>query len=101
MYGPIVLAADLGRTEQGQNEVAVPYLEGDFSDNIDKYLEPVDGKSLTFITKNVGRPDDFVLRPLFQLNDRYYTVYIDFQDTTGTADEEISDTPTIADVAEH
>ena len=101
MYGPIVLAADLGRTEQAQNEVAVPYLEGDFSDNIDKYLEPVDGKSLTFITKNVGRPDDFVLRPLFQLNDRYYTVYIDFQDTTGTADEEISDTPTIADVAEH
>ena len=78
LYGPIVLAADLGKVGTYQGDASVPHLKADVTASPEEWLEPEEGETLVFRTKNAGSPDDFVLRPLFRLNDRHYTVYLDF-----------------------
>lgn len=87
MYGPIVLAGELG------GYVPLPYAKNnnDFFDMpdvsvpelaitnkpVNEWLKPVEGKPLHFRTVGVGRPDDVVLKPLYEISHQHYTVYWD------------------------
>lgn len=77
LYGPIVLAAQLGDKELDE-EFGVPVLVDASMKNLEKWIKPVEGKSLTFKTEGVGRPKDCELAPLFRTNHERYTVYFDF-----------------------
>jgi uncharacterized protein len=101
MYGPVVLAAELG-TENldpkriysddkilhgGFSAIAVPELAGD-RNALDKWIQPVrandkpvHGKPLTFRTVGAGRPDDVTLIPFYRLFDQRYCVYWRFRTT--------------------
>jgi len=84
MYGPIVLAGDLGPENDpaATDAMYVPVLMAK-----DKapatWLEPVEGKPNTFLTKGVGRPRDIVFKPFFQTHERRYSVYFDVFDEQG------------------
>ena len=102
LYGPIVLAADLG---PATGDRSVPVLRvGDGRSFLDKTptvtmasipetrLMPVivsdnqpgasvkasPERPLTFHTSGVGRPEDLTLQPLYQIHDRRYSVYFDW-----------------------
>lgn len=79
MYGPIVLAAELGATENPEQNAEVPVLSGDFR-NLNRCIRPVEGKPLTFRTAGIGQPADVTLSPLFRNYNGHYTVYFDFID---------------------
>lgn len=93
LYGPVVLATSLGdeamtnETRRGiGNEcyrinretatIDVPVIVTD-SPNWLHQLEPVEGSPLTFRTKGLGVPDDFVLKPFFKLHGERYSLYTD------------------------
>ncbi|MFH3663962.1 hypothetical protein WAH66_21810, partial [Acinetobacter baumannii] len=57
----------------------VPALIGDFK-KIDRCIQPVDGKPLTFRTVGIGQPEDVILSPLFRNYGQHYTVYFKFTD---------------------
>lgn len=77
LYGPIVLAAELGKKSGSKENPQVPVLTGDFR-KIEKKIKPVEGKTLTFRTEGAGSSKDVILSPLFRNNDQHYTVYFDF-----------------------
>ncbi len=87
MYGPLVLAGELGRkdfppTDQAHDQnqfgkihpVDAPIFQTNNPDP-NTWIKPVDGKPLTFTTVNVGHPNDVTLIPLYQLHHERYTVY--------------------------
>lgn len=88
LYGPIVLAGDLGTENMPDSTFArdqtkfvewpvpeeVPVLVADPS-AVREWVEPVEGQPLTFRTAGVGRPEDVTLRPFYQLSHRRYTIY--------------------------
>lgn len=91
LYGPVVLAGDLGEVartatfpyapDQHDNfdaDVAeVPALAGDAA-TIAKSLRPVRGERLAFVTEGVaegGEAEEVTLRPFAELYYRYYNVY--------------------------
>jgi uncharacterized protein len=87
MYGPIVLAGDLGTTNvpnpqeaKDQNafnkmpRVAPPSLATQ-SDDVASWLKPVPGEALTFRTDGVGKPEDITMIPLYEIHRQRYTVY--------------------------
>jgi hypothetical protein len=90
LYGPVVLAADLGaegldaRTRYGPSapEVhldelpEVPALVAASPADALARVKPT-GSPLAFRTDGLGRPRDVELRPFFRLADRRYTVYFD------------------------
>lgn len=90
MYGPIVLAGQLGRegfTDQmpySGNQKAyanlptpnVPVLVAD-GRPVDQWVERVPGKALWFRTLSVGRPEDASLIPFYQAHHQRFTVYWD------------------------
>ena len=78
MYGPIVLAAELGKKMEGKTSVKVPALTGN-PENLISWLKPVDGMPLTFCTAATDCKGKLFLSPLFRCNDQYYTVYFDFK----------------------
>jgi hypothetical protein len=88
LYGPIVLAGDLG-TEGLTASVrygpsapplgklrtpAIPAFVGDPSRALAS-IEPVPGKPLTFRTKGLAQPHDVTLVPFYRAADQRYTVY--------------------------
>jgi uncharacterized protein len=88
LYGPIVLAADLGPGPGGarrfgptapefrENEGPVlPTLVAATTAEALARLRPT-GESMTFRTDRLGRPGDIVLRPFFRLYDRRHAVYL-------------------------
>jgi hypothetical protein len=88
LYGPIVLAAELGRKDfppsdhfKDQNAPddnptpPVPVLVS-ANDDPATWLRSVKGKRLTFKTAGVGRPTDMELIPLYRLHHKRYTVYL-------------------------
>lgn len=102
LYGPIVLAADLGPARE--DRVAPVLVSGGRGSLLDKtptvtmvtlpeqrlmpvivangrpapeWLIPVKGRDLVFRTAGVGRPDDVDLMPLYRIHDRRYSVYWD------------------------
>ena len=76
LYGPIVLAADLGDSLPDP-VLGTPVLLTD-NRNIKDWLKPVDLKTLTFETKGIGQPEDITLKPFYTLYNKYYSVYFDF-----------------------
>lgn len=77
MYGPIVLAAELGKKIKGKKSVEVPILTGT-PKHPSEWLKTVEGKPLSFYTTATGQGQKLILSPLFRNNDQYYTVYFDF-----------------------
>jgi len=87
MYGPLVLAGELGREGMPENVCCssntahadnmappVPVLVG-ASENPSAWVERVQGKPLRFRTVDVGNPKDVSLIPLSNLHHQRYTVY--------------------------
>ncbi|MEI6049547.1 MAG: beta-L-arabinofuranosidase domain-containing protein [Bacteroidota bacterium] len=81
LYGPIVLAADLGDSLPDP-VFGTPVLLTD-NRNINDWLKPVDTKTLTFETRGIGQPRDITLKPFYTLYNKYYSVYFDFFTKTG------------------
>jgi DUF1680 family protein len=78
LYGPLVLAGDLGQVEDpaANDPMYVPVLMT--SDrNPNSWLKAVDNSPNTFETKNVGQPRDITLKPFYKTHDRRYSVYWD------------------------
>lgn len=89
-YGPLVLAGMLG---SDGIKPPMPYAksQSDYFHNtavkipvmlcsgkpVTEWVEPVAGKPLTFRTKDVGRPSDVTLVPLYATAHEHYTVYWD------------------------
>jgi DUF1680 family protein len=89
MYGPLVLAGQLGAVELPREEiygkygptvdpVAVPFLSP-LSDNLGAWVKPADGEPLTFRTEGAGRPKDVTLVPFYKLFGQRYAIYWQFQ----------------------
>jgi hypothetical protein len=88
LYGPVVLAGDLGR--EGLSDavrygpgapplrrvppIDVPALVVDASKLLAS-VKPVPGAPLTFRTEGVGQPRDVTLIPFYKASDQRYTVY--------------------------
>jgi DUF1680 family protein len=98
MYGPIVLAGDLGGegltdkpTEiAGAFPVAripeaIPLVPGLVATAADllAHVRPVPGNPLTFVTEGIGRPHDVILMPLYRMVHDRYTVYWRLYDDSG------------------
>ncbi|HLO58420.1 MAG TPA: beta-L-arabinofuranosidase domain-containing protein [Bacteroidales bacterium] len=78
LYGPVVMAGILGPEEDPNvpDPLYVPVLiTGER--NPARWLEPVSGKTNTFLTKNVGKPRDVELVPFYSIYENHYTVYWD------------------------
>lgn len=85
LYGPTVLAGELGRQEMprdihGQFDYwPTPYgiapVMVTKSADPSTWLEPVPGQPLHYRTAGVGVPRDVVLSPLYAIKDQRYTVY--------------------------
>lgn len=81
MYGPLVLAGDLGPVEpeiKGE-PLQVPVMMTRDRDP-SQWIKPVEGKINTFRTVNTGRPQDVEMRPFYSIYDRRYSVYWDLYD---------------------
>jgi DUF1680 family protein len=85
MYGPLVLAGQLGAVKLSREEVygkygptvdpvPVPYLSP-HSDELDSWIRPVDGEPLTFRTEGAGNPEDMTLVPFYKLFGQRYAIY--------------------------
>jgi DUF1680 family protein len=96
LYGPIVLAGDLGNDGI---DSALQY--GPYTPNLRKLkpitipafvcdrsqllasIKPVAGEALTFRTNGVGRPEDVTLVPFYKMFKDRYTVYWDLYNESG------------------
>jgi uncharacterized protein len=80
MWGPLVLAGDLGPEQTWQarrtnpKESAPVFVTGD---PVEKWLKPVEGNPATFRTTGVGLTKDITFVPFYQLPERRYAVYWD------------------------
>ncbi len=78
MYGPLVLAGELGPENdpnaEKPNFVPVFVTEGKAPA---EWLKPVAGQPNTFQTQNVGKPRDVTLVPFYKLHDKRFSVYWD------------------------
>jgi DUF1680 family protein len=83
MWGPLVLAGDLGPEEQRSasenhpdQKDAIPVFVSAAQPLAD-WLKPVSGQPGTFHTEGVGRPKDVTFVPFYQLPNRTYGIYWD------------------------
>ncbi|MES1223338.1 MAG: beta-L-arabinofuranosidase domain-containing protein, partial [Bacteroidota bacterium] len=76
LYGPLVLAGDLGKKELKDFHDVPVLLTNDR--NINDWLKPVNPGSLTFKTVNTGKPFDVVFQPFYSTYIDYYSVYWDY-----------------------
>ena len=76
LYGPIVLAGDLGN-EEPDPQFGVPVLVTN-DKPVAQWVKKAADKPLTFKTEAVGRPGDVTLMPLYKISGDHYTVYWDF-----------------------
>jgi hypothetical protein len=76
LYGPIVLAADLGDLLPDPVFGTPVLLTG--NRNLKEWLKPVDIRKLIFETEGIGQPKDITLKPFYSLYNKYYSVYFDF-----------------------
>ena len=87
MYGPLVLAGELGREGMPENDCCsgntshagnmappVPVLVVD-SEDPSTWIKRVEGESLKFRTSGAGKPEDVSLIPVANLHHQRYTVY--------------------------
>jgi len=78
MYGPLVMAGDLGPLEDPDSKDAmyVPVLLTE-NRNPGTWMKPVEGRKNTFVTVNTGRSRDVEMIPFYSVYDRRYSVYWD------------------------
>jgi uncharacterized protein len=87
LYGPVVLAGDLGSVEGSKvstrggygpagDPVPSPFFVVNGED-LRSWIIPLEGKPLAFRTKNAGRPTDVNLSPYYRLFDQRYALYWD------------------------
>ncbi len=83
-YGPVLMAGELGpKDDLNVNDLLyVPVFVTSDRDPTD-WTEPVIGKTNQFLTRNVGRPRDVLLRPFYSIYDKHYSVYWDLKDESG------------------
>lgn len=88
LYGPIVLAGDLGRQNLTPAKQSGPSAPEELEaarpgapallcnvDDLLSHVRPVRGRPLTFRTRGIGRPRDVTLVPFFTVFDSRYSVY--------------------------
>ena len=78
MYGPLVLAGDLGPVSDSLSKDAmyVPVMMTDKRDP-STWMKPVEGRPNSFITVNTGRPHDVEFKPFYATYDRRYSIFWD------------------------
>lgn len=76
LYGPIVLAAELGADDIDDTFGVPVFVNPDKKS--EKWIKPVEGKQMTFRTKGVGRPEEALLSPLYKIYNQRYAAYFDF-----------------------
>jgi hypothetical protein len=78
LYGPTVLAGDVGPENEGSVEslILVPALITE-SRPVAEWIKPVAGDASTFRTVGAGRPRDVALSPFYRMYNRRYVVYWD------------------------
>nr|WKN35386.1 glycoside hydrolase family 127 protein [Tunicatimonas sp. TK19036] len=78
MYGPLVMAGDLGPQDdpQANDSDYVPRLMAENRDP-NAWIKLVPDASNTFKTLEAGEPRDFTLKPFYTFTDRRYSVYFD------------------------
>jgi DUF1680 family protein len=83
MWGPLVLAGDLGPEQQERRErrtanaeLAAPVFVA-AAQPVENWLKPVAGKPGTFLTSGVGLTKDITFVPFYQLPRRRYAIYWD------------------------
>ncbi|WP_276371385.1 beta-L-arabinofuranosidase domain-containing protein [Chryseolinea sp. H1M3-3] len=74
-FGPVLLAANLGTTEPDPMN-GIPVLVSD-EKNIEKLIVATPADSMAFSTRGVGFPEDVKFQPFYELDDEYYSVYLD------------------------
>lgn len=83
MWGPLVLAGDLGpeQPERRERRAANPELAAPVfvaaTQPVDNWLKPVAGKPGTFLTSGVGLTEEITFVPFYQLPRRRYAIYWD------------------------
>lgn len=75
LYGPLVLAGQLGK-EQPDPMIGTPVLLTG-NKNVGDWIKPA-GQPLHFKMQSAGKPFDPELKPFYQSNDQYYSVYWDY-----------------------
>lgn len=76
LYGPVVLAAQLGK-EAPDPVFGTPVLLTE-NRNINSWVKPEDPTPLSFKTTGIGKPADIHLKPFYKTYDQYYSVYFDY-----------------------
>jgi hypothetical protein len=78
MYGPLVLAGDLGPVKDSslRDAMYVPVMMTEKRDPA-SWIKLVEGKPNTFMTFNTGRPRDVELKPFYSIYNRRYSIYWD------------------------
>jgi uncharacterized protein len=82
MWGPLVLAGDLGpeqperRSRRNAGEEYAPVLVAS-NQSVASFLKPVAGKPGTFLTSDVGLATDITFVPFYELPRRRYAIYWD------------------------
>jgi hypothetical protein len=82
MYGPLVLAGDLGPEDDpnASDPMYVPVFMAEDRDP-NTWTNLVDGKINTFVTRELGRPRDVEFKPFYKTHERRYSVYFDLFDS--------------------
>jgi DUF1680 family protein len=76
LYGPVLLAGDLGTTTPDPVYGTPVLLTGDHT--VSDWVRPVANKPLNFTMQGVGKPFDATLSPFYAMHHRYYSVYWDY-----------------------
>lgn len=76
LYGPLVLAGDLGKKELSDFHDVPVFLTSNH--NISDWIKPVSNEPLTFKTVSTGKPFDVTLTPFYKNYNNYYSVYWDY-----------------------
>ena len=76
LYGPTVLAGDLGAEDETAKVNLEPALMT-ADKQPSEWLKPVAEQSLTFRTTSAGRPNDVTLYPFYRMHHKRYAVYWD------------------------
>ncbi|TSA34959.1 MAG: glycosyl hydrolase [Porphyromonadaceae bacterium] len=84
MYGPLVMAGDLGPVDDSSSRVAM-YVPVMMTKNRDPstWMKPVEGKPNTFKTVNTGNPRDVEMKPFYATYNRRYSIYWDLFNEEG------------------
>ena len=76
LYGPTVLAGDLGAEDQGSGVNLTPaFVTGERQ--LVEWIKPIAEGPLTFRTVNAGRPGDIKFYPFYRMHNKRYGVYWD------------------------